>query len=605
MGSPMSKHVAVIGAGIAGLTAAHELAARGYTVDVYEERNASPKRSIGGKARSQRFNANGRSFWGEHGYRFFPSFYKLVPDTMERIPLDADQHDVNAALQPAAASVRSNLRHAPEAAVAREGTLGVFPYTRGLARNFDDVASLARLFFEGLALPPDDVVHIGARLIRYWLSGDKRRLGQFERMTFFDLVDADRLGTRARHALESTPKALVAMNSSEGNARTLGNVLFLMLSDQLRNDPLDTDRLLAGPTTPMWIEPWRNWLRRLGVRFHLGSAAAGFSWDPGARRIDALELADGRRVRADWYIAAVPMERMHGLVSDPMAQNCPALARLRTIDLEKTLGWMVGAQFYLRRDVPVVNGHVAYPDSDWAITSISQAQFWSPEGNFRSTHGSDIAGGLLSVDICDWQGRRGRRSNKVARECTREEIFADLVAQIGAVRTASGEPILADDNIVAWHLDEDIEFSGDRIVTNHSRLLIHPPGFWESRPEPTTGIDNLMLTGDYVRNALDLATMEGANATARVAVNAILDRNSSAQPRCMVVDDYLRAAEPPWLRVVKSFDDQLFDAGLDPGAILESPVVTWLAEALPGDDDTVLRAIEERIRSTINTLLQG
>ena len=49
-------------------------------------------------------------------------------------------------------------------------------------------------------------------------------------------------------------------------------------------------------------------------------------------------------------------------------------------------------------------------DSEWALTSISQRQFW---------RGSILAGigGVLSVDISEWQ-RAGRRTGKVAALCT-------------------------------------------------------------------------------------------------------------------------------------------------------------------------------------------
>src|SRR4051794_22582890 len=82
--SASGRSVAVLGGGMTGLTAAHELAGRGFKVTVYE-RNA-----LGGKARSipvPGTAAGGRrDLPGEHGFRFFPGFYHHVPDTMRRIP---------------------------------------------------------------------------------------------------------------------------------------------------------------------------------------------------------------------------------------------------------------------------------------------------------------------------------------------------------------------------------------------------------------------------------------------------------------------------------------------------------------------------------------
>ena len=69
---------------MAGLTAAHELAERGFKVTVYEPT------ALGGKARSIGVpgTASGgrRRLPGEHGFRFFPGFYHHVPDSMRRIP---------------------------------------------------------------------------------------------------------------------------------------------------------------------------------------------------------------------------------------------------------------------------------------------------------------------------------------------------------------------------------------------------------------------------------------------------------------------------------------------------------------------------------------
>src|SRR3954467_8723705 len=66
------------------MTAAHELAVRGFAVVVYELRQIP-----GGKARSMDAipgTGGRRALPGEHGVRFFPGFYKHLPDSLSRIP---------------------------------------------------------------------------------------------------------------------------------------------------------------------------------------------------------------------------------------------------------------------------------------------------------------------------------------------------------------------------------------------------------------------------------------------------------------------------------------------------------------------------------------
>src|SRR5688572_1007650 len=64
--------VAILGGGVAGLSAAHELADRGFAVTVYE------RKALGGKARSIPVPGSGTGgrpdLPAEHGFRFFPGF---------------------------------------------------------------------------------------------------------------------------------------------------------------------------------------------------------------------------------------------------------------------------------------------------------------------------------------------------------------------------------------------------------------------------------------------------------------------------------------------------------------------------------------------------
>src|SRR3954465_9883940 len=96
----MPSSVAVLGGGVAGLSAAHELSERGFSVTVYEARDRP-----GGKARSLPVpdsGADGRAdLPAEHGFRFFPGFYRHVPDTMRRIPYPGNAQGVLDNLVPA------------------------------------------------------------------------------------------------------------------------------------------------------------------------------------------------------------------------------------------------------------------------------------------------------------------------------------------------------------------------------------------------------------------------------------------------------------------------------------------------------------------------
>ena len=116
----MTTSVAVFGSGVAGLTAAHELACRGYQVKVYEAGS-----TIGGKARSQDVghgaSGTGR-LPGEHGFRFFPFFYQNVVDSMARIPLDPDEVTVAHCMQAGSVTESSSRSHGDDRRSPRPST---------------------------------------------------------------------------------------------------------------------------------------------------------------------------------------------------------------------------------------------------------------------------------------------------------------------------------------------------------------------------------------------------------------------------------------------------------------------------------------------------
>ena len=211
------------------------------------------------------------------------------------------------------------------------------------------------------------------------------------------------------------------------------------------------------------------------------------------------------------------MRLLAGAELEAAEPRLAGLHRLRT-------RWMNGVLFYLDRDVPLVHGHTIYIDTPWALTSISQAQFW-PRVDLEQL-GDGRVEGILSIDVSDWE-REGIRFGKQAMFCSKEEVRQEVWAQLEAGLEDAGLDVLEDANVVTWFLDPSIVYPNPTQATNLEPLLINTAGSWDDRPEAVTAIENLFLASDYVRTHTDLATMEGANEAARRAVNGILDATGS------------------------------------------------------------------------------
>jgi 15-cis-phytoene desaturase len=311
------------------------------------------------------------------------------------------------------------------------------------------------------------------------------------------------------------------------------------------------DRLLCGPTNDVWLNPWTQHLRNLGVEFHSGSRVLGFETD--GRRVTGatIETVSGpSRVTADFYISALPVEVMAALMTDELKRAAPSLANL---DKLKT-NWMNGIQFYLSRDEPLVNGHAIYLDAPWALTSVSQRQFWTNVD--LSQYGNGRVRGILSVDISDWE-TPGVVFGKPARECSAEEIQQEVWTQLKQHLNDNGVSPLVDENLVACFLDPDIEFPNPGSATNAEPLLINTAGSLKYRPEAQVELDNIFLASDYVRTYTDLACMEAANEAARRAVNCLLlASGSTAAPAHL-----WPLEEPAFLRPLQEIDRIRFALG--------------------------------------------
>src|SRR3954452_13991181 len=362
------RNVAVLGGGMAGLAAAHALVDRGFTVTVYE-RNA-----LGGKARSipvaHTAAGDRRPLPGEHGFRFFPGFYHHVPDSMRRIPFPGNPNGVwdNMVAADGGKWLRAGDR--PDG-----GPFGLGPDSQQ-ALTVDGLRRILMDELGGHDVPPDELAYFVERLLVFVTSSNERRFGQWEHVSWWDFIKAEGKSEQYKKEIAAgLTRNVVAAKETVASTRTIGHMGEAFVWNIMgRGNDGSPVGVLNPPTNEAWIQLWIVLLKSLGVRFEVRRTVEGLDVEKG--RIASARMRDARgrrqRIAADWFVMAMPVERARKVLGAKVRALDPALNGMDALFVD----WMSGIQFYLKRKVDITRGHLTFLDAPWAVTALTQGQFW-------------------------------------------------------------------------------------------------------------------------------------------------------------------------------------------------------------------------------------
>ena len=262
--------------------------------------------------------------------------------------------------------------------------------------------------------------------------------------------------------------------------------------------------ILPGDLQTVFIDPQVRELEALGVEIRYGSDVCEVMMQDGS--VAAVVLRDGSRLSADVYALCTPFEVTRQWLQDDLYKADPELGNLHFLEAQP----MAALHLRLRNEVPdLPREHVFLHGSHYALSFIDVAPHWKGlDGRHELSFISSNYGPLQAV------------SKEGAKDMLLKEIGEYL-------------PILPGD-VERWELNPNTDVP----------LFINTIGAWSNRPRAKTKIQNLYLAGDYVRNAIDLACMEGAVSSAKESAVEILRDHGETGPLPVV------QVPPEWPRII-------------------------------------------------------
>ncbi len=192
-----------------------------------------------------------------------------------------------------------------------------------------------------------------------------------------------------------------------------------------------------------------------------------------------LDLRQGASLDADWYISAVPFDRLLDLVPPAVVDAQPYFAQLRHLETS-----------------PITSVHAWF---DRSATALPHVVLIDCVGQWVFNRGATSAGEhYLQVVVSAARQFRG-----LGREEIERRVIDELRRLFPAL--ASAELLRA------------------KVVTEHAATFSAVPGVDRWRPVQASPVTNLFVAGDWTRTGWP-ATMEGAVRSGYLAAEALLER---------------------------------------------------------------------------------
>ncbi len=248
--------------------------------------------------------------------------------------------------------------------------------------------------------------------------------------------------------------------------------------------------VLPNDLQTSFIEPFTHLVESQGTPIEINTQVASVETSGG--RISSVTTADGRHHVADYYVLTTPLEVTRKLLGADVQRLDPDLGRIEHLQA-----------------APMASLHITL---NRTLHDLPREHCFLHGGRY----------GLSFIDVTNlWPGQTTTTLSFISSNfVTLQDVPEDEAKQLLFEEISQYVPI-AQADILDWHLESNVD----------DPLFINTVGAWDDRPGIRSDkINNLFFAGDWIRNPVDLACMEGAISAAMSCARALAEDAGVAAP---------------------------------------------------------------------------
>lgn len=528
----MQNSVAVFGAGIAGLSSAHELVRLGYKVSIYES-----NREAGGFFRSARVPEH-ENMPSEYSWHGFGPWYHNVYDIMRQIPFDETGSVYEKAL-----SRPIDFGIAPDKGTTQFNDSWPLPVSRMLRMRGLDSLRWRWMMYKTWMSNRRTFEHYAMLNAAVQYKPILSNLGwRTWRSTFGPWIGSDWTNVSLHTMGQFFRKLLVSRPSHHHSADSEGPAWLHSQGDGWL--------LLRGPSSEYWFDKWVAHLEKSGVTFFWKKPLHKLDFD--GEKITKAQLDSGEEVQADIFVLAT-----NPFAAADILRRTPELVKKDQLCLFEQLiqdGPHTQVSFRIAFSEKIVwpreRTAVIIADSEYNLTIFPEDQVWELD--------EDLGVGVEAL----WTGTAcvgtvpGQIHGVPVVRATKEQFIDEIKAQLfrceglnALIKKANGGRSLKTFSILRIEVWHEWQFA-ETGIKSYQPKWVTTSNTQPYQPTQATPIPNLVLAGAHTKTEADVWSIEGAVESGRRAAQAV-------EPKVKVFPQY----KSRWLRVISTIDDVFFSFG--------------------------------------------